>query len=146
MPPQPPTPNAPERKFYGMGNLTINHINIPAPVIDRLRLPHNTRKAHRRSHRCNNPTVHRTPCACEYFDVHKCRALRQLPMPDQNPLNDLEAARVDEVSSITQKVYVSIRSVDVYPDGETEAETKARLKHAVWIQRDSYGSCSKNSG
>lgn len=67
-------------------------------------------------------------------------------MPNQNPLPDLEAAGTDEVSSITKKDYVSIRSLDFYPDNETEAETKARLKHAVRIQKDSYGSGSKNSG
>ena len=67
-------------------------------------------------------------------------------MPNQNPLPDLEAAEADEVSSIAKKDYVSIRGLDFYPDNETEAETKARLKHDVWIQRDSYGnSGSKHS-
>jgi len=67
-------------------------------------------------------------------------------MANQNPLPDLEAAGADEVSSITKKDYVSIRRLDFYPDNEAEAETKTRLKHAVRIQRESYGNGSKHSG
>jgi hypothetical protein len=69
-------------------------------------------------------------------------------MTNQNPLRipDLEASGTDDVSSITAKDYVSIRCLDLYPDNETQAETKARLKHTVRIQRDSYGSGSEHSG
>jgi hypothetical protein len=66
-------------------------------------------------------------------------------MPNQNSLPDLEAAGDNDVSSITKKDYVSIRRLDFYPDNETGAETKARLKNAVRIQRESYGSGSKHS-
>jgi len=47
-------------------------------------------------------------------------------MTNQNPLRipDLEASGTDDVSSITAKDYVSIRCLDLYPDNETQAETK----------------------
>jgi hypothetical protein len=67
-------------------------------------------------------------------------------MQSQDSLPDLEAggaASHDEISSIAKEDYISIRSLDWYPENETEAETKTRLKNAVRIQKEFYGNCAR---